>query len=168
MVRAAEGGRRLADLGYDVVRGDFGDEASVVSAFEGAECVFLVAPLVPELEKLEGHAIDAATSGGVRRVVKLVTAGVAQAQAGAGMVPRQYPLHQRSEERLARSGLSYTHLRPGPFMQDTLNFAPTVVAEGLFRGAWGNGRMGTSMSATSQLLRRRFSARIRTRVGPMS
>jgi uncharacterized protein YbjT (DUF2867 family) len=141
MVRTAEAARHAADVGYDVVMGDFADQASLVSAFEGAECLFLVAPLVPELEELECHAIAAAEKAGIRRVVKLSTAGVAQAQSAAGVVPRQYPLHQRSEERLERSGLAYTHLRPGPFMQNTLNFAPAVVAEGLFRGSWGDGRM---------------------------
>ena len=172
MARSAEGARHLADHGYDVVRGDLGDQASVVSAFEGAHCVFLVAPLVPELEELEGHAIDAALNAGVQRVVKLSTAGVAQAQAGVGTVPRQYPLHRRSEERLERSGVGYTHLRPGPFMQNTLNFAPSVVDDGVFRGAWGDGRMGyvdvrdVATAAVKVLLEEGYEGRAYELTGP--
>ena len=143
MTRTPRANGHLGDLDCEVAEGDFRVPASLISAFEGVDCLFLVAPLVPDLAELEAHAIDAAADAGVRRVVKLSTAGVSQTQAAsARVVPRQYPLHRRSEEHLERSGLDYTHLRPGPFMQNTLNFAPSVVAEGVFRGAWGDGRMG--------------------------
>lgn len=132
----------LADAGVEVVEGDYEHPDTLEEAFTGAERVFVVAPLVPQLDELEGRAFEAAARAGVRHVVKLSTAGVAQSVAGAAEVPRQYPLHRRSEERLEQSGLAFTHLRPGPFMQNTLNFAPSVAADGVFRGAWGDGAMG--------------------------
>lgn len=124
--------------GAELVVGDYTDPDSLAAAFEGVDRLFLVAPLTPRLAELEGHAVDAAEQAGVRHVVKLSTAGVTQGDGG----PRQYPLHRGSEEHLERSGLAYTHLRPGPFFQNTLNFAPSIAAEGVFRGAWGEGTLG--------------------------
>jgi|SRR5579884_1512613 len=121
--------------------GDYERPETLDAAFDGADRVFLCSPLGPRLAELEGNAIDAALRAGVRHVVKLSTAGVTQSTA-APATPRQYPLHRAAEQRLERSGIAFTHLRPGPFMQNTLNFAPSIAAEGIFRGAWGQGAMG--------------------------
>ncbi len=75
-------------------------------------------------------------------MVKLSTAGVTQEPVEGHTLPRQYPLHRSGEQRIEGSGMEYTHLRPGPFMQNTLNFAPSIKAEGVFRGAWGDGALG--------------------------
>ena len=126
----------------EVAEGDFDDPSSLASAMKDVRRVLLVAPLGPRLAEHEASVIDAALAASVPHVVKISTLGVTQdAQAGDARVPRQYPLHRQSEERLERSGLAYTHLRPGPFMQNTLNFAPSIKSEGLFRGSWGTGRM---------------------------
>lgn len=126
----------------EVAKGDFDDAASLASAMKGIERVLLVAPLEPRLAEYEANAIDAAVAAGVSHVVKISTMGVTQTTgAGAAGVPRQYPLHRQSEERLEQSGLAYTHLRAGPFMQNTLNFAPSIKSDRMFRGSWGDGRM---------------------------
>lgn len=117
--------------------GDLARPETLHGAFGGAERVFLVAPLVPELAEWEANAVDAAAAAGIRRVVKLSTAGVAQ----AGSAPRQYPLHRLAEQHLESSGLAWTHPRPAPFMQNTFAFAASVTADGVIRGAWGEGRM---------------------------
>lgn len=132
---------KLTQLGMDVVVGDYDDPDGLVAAFTGIGRLFLVSPLLPGLDEKEGNAIDAAVRAGVHHVVKLSTAGVGQTAVG-NRLPRQYPLHRHSEQHVEASGMAFTHLRPGPFMQNTLNFAPSVVAEGVFRGAWGDGRMG--------------------------
>lgn len=129
------------------------------AAFADAEQVFLVAPLTPDLEALEANAIDSAARAGVRHVVRLSTAGVAQEPVEGYTQPRQYPLHRSSEQRIEGSGMEHTHLRPGPFMQSTLNFAPSIKAEGVFRGAWGDGTLDTSTCATSPPWRSRSCAR---------
>ncbi len=53
----------------------------------------------------------------------------------------------RSDGRGSRSLLAQLRARvyarvPGDFMQNTLNFTPSVTAEGVVRGAWGQGAMG--------------------------
>jgi uncharacterized protein YbjT (DUF2867 family) len=142
LVRDRARGERLLGAEIELREGDYERPHTLAAAFEGAERVFLVAPLAVELAELECKAIDAAVRAGVRHVVKLSTAGVAWASDGGAATPRQYPLHRAAEEHLERSGLAFTHLRPGPFMQNTLNFAPSIAAEGVFRGAWGAGALG--------------------------
>jgi len=138
--------KRAADmLGADVslIEGDHMNAKSLVSALVGVERVFLISPLVPELARLEGNVIAAAARSGVKHIVKLSTLGVVQTKRDSVLPePRQYPLHRESEKRLERSGIAFTYLRSGPFMQNTLNFAPSIVKEGVFRGSWGDGRMG--------------------------
>jgi uncharacterized protein YbjT (DUF2867 family) len=140
LVRDRRRGKRALGSEIELREGDYENAAGLTAAFEGAERVFLVAPLVPRLAELESQAIDAAVQAGVAHIVKLSTAGVTSATGEA--VPRQYPLHRAAKEHLERSGVAFTHLRPGPFIQNTLNFAPSIAAEGVFRGAWGEGGLG--------------------------
>ncbi len=143
LVRDVGRAREVLGRGVDCVTGDFGSPEMLGPALSGIQRVFLVAPLVPHLADLEGRLIDAAQRAGVTHLVKLSTLGVAQTAHGGDLAePRQYPLHRRSEQRLEASGLAYTFLRPGPFMQNLMNFAPSIAKEGIFRGSWGNGRMG--------------------------
>jgi (4-alkanoyl-5-oxo-2,5-dihydrofuran-3-yl)methyl phosphate reductase len=132
---------RLGDNQIELRVADLALRETLRTAFAGVERMFLVAPLVPELAQLEANAIAAAAATGVRHVVKLSTAGVTQTPDGPDRLPRQYPLHRQSEERLERSGMAWTHLRPAPFMQNTLSFATGVATDGVIRGGWGNGRM---------------------------
>ena len=143
LVRDAK--RAAGMLGGDVslIEGDHMNAKSLVSALVGVERVFLISPLVPELARREGTVIDAAARSGVKHIVKLSTLGVIQTKRDSVLPePRQYPLHRESEKRLESSGIAFTNLRSGPFMQNTLNFAPSIVKEGVFRGSWGEGRMG--------------------------
>ena len=124
----------LAGLGVQVAVGDLDDPSGLAEAVAGVERVLLLAPLGPELERREGAAIDAAARAGVRHVVKVSTIGVAER--GAGAEPRPYPAHRASERRLERSGMAWTHLRPGPFFQNLLAQAPAVRADGVLTAAY--------------------------------
>jgi uncharacterized protein YbjT (DUF2867 family) len=128
----------LAALGLQAAVGDLDDPPSLDRALAGVDRMLLIAPLGPELERREAAAIAAASRAGVRRVVKLSTIGVAER--GPGPEPRPYPAHRASERRLEESGLAWTHLRPGPFMQNLLAQAPAVRATGTLTAGWGDGR----------------------------
>ncbi|MDX6555327.1 MAG: hypothetical protein QOD86_1522 [Miltoncostaeaceae bacterium] len=128
----------LAGLGLEVAIGDLDDPPSLDRALAGADRMLLVAPLGPDLERREAAAIAAASRAGVRHVVKLSTLGVAEA--GPGHEPRPYPAHRAGERRLERSGMAWTHLRPGPFFQNLLAQAPAIRAAGAITAAWGEGR----------------------------
>lgn len=138
LVRDPSRAREVLGPRVELREGDLARPETLRTAFAGADRVFLVAPLIPELADLEANAVDAAAASGIRRVVKLSTAGVARA---GHALPRQYPLHRRAEQHLESSGLAWTNLRPAPFMQNTLAFAASVAADNVIRGAWGEGRM---------------------------
>src|SRR5581483_6335282 len=108
--------------------GDLGTGAGLRAALEGAGRLLVISPLGPRLAEMEAAIVDAAARAGVRHAVKLSTLGVAEQ--GGGPQQRQYALHRASERRLERSGMAWTHLRPGPFMQNLLAQAPGVAAGG--------------------------------------
>ena len=123
--------RARASLGPDVelVEGDLSDAAALGRALVGVERMFLLNG-DPGLE--EG-AVDAAVRAGVGSVVK-------QSALAAGLDPP--PFHRRVEERLERSGLRFTHLRPAAFMQTLSGYLPFLLAgEGVLRLPAGDGRV---------------------------
>jgi uncharacterized protein YbjT (DUF2867 family) len=115
---------------------NFLDPSSLRAGLDGARKLFLAVPLLPELAAMEIHLIDAAAAAGVRHIVKLSTLGVGPAVRPGE--PRQYALHRASEAHLERSGVAFTHLRPGPFMQNMLQVAPSLLRSGTYTGGWGD------------------------------
>ena len=115
-VRAASRSLVPARPGVEPVRFDWADESTYQAAREGVEAMYLVAGSSPGPE----HAsyirvlLDGATQAGVKRVVLLSVYGVDQA-------PPENPL-RRIELAVESSGVPYTILRPGAFMQ---NFSET-------------------------------------------
>jgi uncharacterized protein YbjT (DUF2867 family) len=107
-------------LGADHVVGDFDDPASLAAAMDGIDRVFLASPGAQAVAgeqpmvRWERNVIDAARDAGVRYVVKLSTlnAGVGRPMSEGG--------HGAIEEHLKSSGLEWTMLQAGPFMQNFL------------------------------------------------
>jgi uncharacterized protein YbjT (DUF2867 family) len=129
-VRDPERARGLLGSDVELVRGDFAELATLEAALEGVEVMFLLNG-DPELE---GRAIDVALRSGVWRVVK-------QSALAVGLEPP--PFHRRIEQKLERSGLGYTHLRPNAFMQTLAGYLPALIdAGGTFRLPAGEGRVG--------------------------
>lgn len=142
LVRDPQRAAQVLGPDVDLVEGDYERPETLHTALAGIERLFLISPLTPRLADQEGEVIDAAVRAGVEHVVKLSTLGVLRGSDGlSSPEPRQYPLHRLSEERLEHSGIAFTHLRPGPFMQNVLSFAPRIAREDAFYGSWGDGRM---------------------------
>jgi uncharacterized protein YbjT (DUF2867 family) len=121
--------RSALGSGVDLVEGDFSAPASLEAALGGVDRLFLLSGNL----RHEGNAIDAAARSGVRRIVK-------QSALAAGLKPPAF--HRRIEEKLERSGLGFTHLRPTAFMQTLAGYLPALVdAEGVFRLPAGTGRI---------------------------
>lgn len=109
--------------GIEVRRGNMWEPESLVTAFEGAECVFLVSyPSVGE-ERYELHrnAIDAAKKAGVKHVIytSLTFGGVDGEQSIAGVMQA----HIKTAEYLKASGLSWTIIREATYAHLWNNFA---------------------------------------------
>jgi uncharacterized protein YbjT (DUF2867 family) len=100
--------------GAQIVRGDYGDPASLDAAFAGAGCVLLVSyPSIAHDERVRMHttAIDAAKRAGVRHVFYT---SLAFDPAGGAAVMRA---HRDSEAYLKASGLTYTIIREGIYSE---------------------------------------------------
>ena len=116
----------------EVVPGDLGDAGSLEKALAGVEKLFLLTAARPDLAKQNGDAIRAAKAAGVKHVVK---------QSVLGADPRS-PVklaawHAQADEELRASGLGWTILQPHFFMQNTLQWAPTVKGDGAFYAPLG-------------------------------
>jgi uncharacterized protein YbjT (DUF2867 family) len=95
--------------------------ASVRSALDGVEQLFLLTPHGPDQELHEAAAVDAAVAAGVRRILKI--SGGAPSL-GPNGVTSTAVAHWRSERRIEDSGLDFCFLRPSFLMQNLDAMAP--------------------------------------------
>jgi len=117
-----EPARLPAADGFEVVRADFDDPASLRRAAAGVTDVFLVtAPPEPHARH-DLAMIAAAQDAGVQRVVKLSAIGTGVRYAGSVIGA----WHQEGEEALRTSGLSWSVLRPSVFAANALWWADTI------------------------------------------
>ena len=121
--------------GAEAVKGDLADPSSLDPAFRGAQAVFLLTNSSPESVRLKKNAIDAAKKAGVERVVNLSVLG---AEANSPVQLSRW--HAQTEQALRESGLAWTNLQPGFFMQNLLGMA-TIKSQGAIYGAAGEGKL---------------------------
>ncbi|MFE4054788.1 NAD(P)H-binding protein [Streptomyces sp. NPDC059096] len=127
-VRALVRGKSDFPEGVQAVRGDLSDPASLGSALEGVDSVFLVWPFLsaegaPEVIDVIGkHA---------RRVVYLSSAGVGSGKEEPGDAITMF--HTELERLIEASGLEWTALRPTGFAGNTLGWAEEVRTTGAVR-----------------------------------
>jgi uncharacterized protein YbjT (DUF2867 family) len=124
-VRAASRSPVAARAGIEPVRFDWTDESTYETARKGVDAMYLVAGPIPQPKHADyiRMLLDGAAKAGVQRVVLLSTYGVGQA-------PPENPL-RRIELAVESSGVPYTILRPGAFMQNFSEWHPHNVAEGI-------------------------------------
>lgn len=133
MCRRAEQRENFRARGIEAIAGDFSDAASINSAVEGFEQLFLLAPESIDQYDLDVVAIDAAVAAGVRHVVKLSTLDANPDSA----IPWARD-HARADAYLAGTGLHWTRLAPGAFTKNLLELAPAI-RRGWLPGTSGHG-----------------------------
>ena len=110
-VRAAVHGKREAfDAAVETVPFDFEDRRTWEASFRKARALFVLRP--PHISKVEtsiNPAIDTAVEAGVEHVVTLSVMG-------AGENP--FLPHRRIEKHVESTGVAWTHVRPGFYMQN--------------------------------------------------
>jgi uncharacterized protein YbjT (DUF2867 family) len=130
--RNAEKAHALFGHRVEIFVGDLAQPASLQSALEGVDELFLVnsGPQIPVQDEL---AAKAAKAAGVRHLVKLSSMDVQHGLAIGAW-------HELGEAAIRASGISFTFVQPTGFMSNLLAWARPIKAEGIVRASTGEGR----------------------------
>lgn len=112
---------------------DLGDPATLTPAFAGVDKLFLLTQGIGTDHA--AHAVAAAAAVGVRHIVHLSSVNVV-----GDPVPAMGRWHHEREEIVRASGVPATFLRPGGFMTNALEWAPTIRDNGFVLDPVGPGR----------------------------
>jgi uncharacterized protein YbjT (DUF2867 family) len=104
-----------------VVQGDFEDAESLARVVAGVEAVFLLSAPGPWVPEHDRALVRAATSGGVRKIVKLSAIRSSE----DGLLGNW---HSAGEQAVQESGLAWTILRPAGFASNALRWLPMIEA----------------------------------------
>jgi uncharacterized protein YbjT (DUF2867 family) len=137
LVRSAQKSETVKNLGHEPVEGDYTKAATLDNAFKGVEKLFLLttSASADSWATNEIAVIEAAKKAGVKKVVLLSAVGSAP-DSPIGIARE----HAKTEEHLKKSGLAYTILQPGGFMQNFLNQTATI-KQGALYGNFKEGKM---------------------------
>lgn len=127
LVRTPEKAQQIVANNVEIAIGDFTQPDSVSAALQGIEKLFLLSSLDPNLPQLQQQVIQLAKQAGVKHVVKL---SVENADSQSALAVNRW--HGEVERDLEASGLDWTHLRPGFFMQNLLMSASTIQTQNSF------------------------------------
>ena len=128
---------RLLNPDVQLVELDYARPYTVRAAFAGVDRVFMITPFSDNQVEIGKQLVDAAQQAGVQQVVRLSVAG---ADAEPGIQLGRW--HRLVEDYLKQSGVPYTLLRPGSFMQNFINFnGDSIRQEGKFYMPVGEGRV---------------------------
>ena len=116
-------------LGSDLelVQADLADAASIEGGLQGCDKLFLLSGHSPVMVEQQLNAVNAAKAVGVKHIVKL--------SGGSFIIKEDTPAvigrgHWQIEQEIRASGLDWTFLRPGFFMQNFLNMADAIKGMG--------------------------------------
>ncbi|MFF3941066.1 SDR family oxidoreductase [Streptomyces phaeofaciens] len=126
LVRNPSRATALAGQGVELATGDLGDAASLDRAMQGVDRMFLVSAQDPRQADLQGNAVDAALRASVGHIVKVSGISPSVSPGGPAEIGRQ---HWRTEHRIEETGVPFTFLRPGFFMQNLLETAAPMVSK---------------------------------------
>jgi uncharacterized protein YbjT (DUF2867 family) len=112
----------------DSVQIDYNKPESLATALKDLDKLFLVTPEVPNAPEFASNLVTEAKKNEVRYIVKL-SAMDADLKAEVASLR----LHRQAEKIIEESGIPYTFLRPGEFMQNFINWdSPMIKKQGVF------------------------------------
>ena len=117
---------------------DYNKPESVVDALNGVDKLFLVTPPAPNMNELSSSLIKQAKKIDLKHIVKL---SVLDADAEPGIMIGRW--HKQEEKNIEESGIPYTFLRSGAFMQNFINFfGQTIKNQNAIHLPAGDGKVG--------------------------
>jgi uncharacterized protein YbjT (DUF2867 family) len=116
----------------DIFLGDLADPASLRTALQSVDALFLV-NTGPQIPVRDEGAAKVAKPAGVNHIVKLSSLDVEQGLAIGAW-------HERGEAAIRAIEIPFTFVRPTGFMSNLLAWAPSIKAEGVVRASTGDGR----------------------------
>src|SRR5258705_11299103 len=126
LVRNPAKAEAIAALAHvQIVQGDMARPETLTVALHDVDRAMLISSSAPDMLDVQTNFIDAARKAGVRHVVKL--SGIMPELDSAFRFAR---MHGEIEKRLEASGMAFTHLRPGEFIQAYFRQAPNIAAKG--------------------------------------
>jgi len=131
-VRSPEKAAMFDGMQVEIAQGDLEDQVALAAALDGAERLFLLTANPPNQLELERSIVEAARSAGVEHVVKLSALNAAE-DSDVNFLG----WHRQVERFIEESGMSWTHLRPNNFFQNTLFQADAIREQGAFYGPFG-------------------------------
>jgi len=122
------------DPAVERVIGDRHDPAVVRQAAQGADKVFMLAILFDKNHEADRLLIEEAKQAGAGQMV-MISSGTVRIETNA--IGR---LHREKEELIEQSGISWTFLRPGGFMSNSLQWAETIKSQSKVFNPMGKGK----------------------------
>jgi NAD(P)H dehydrogenase (quinone) len=132
----------FADRGVRTVAIDYADPESLKAAFAGADKVLLISSSeVGQRIAQHQNAIDAAKAAGVQLIVYTSIPG---GEASSMILALD---HQATEAALRKSGVPFTLLRNGWYLENYTEQLPTTLQHGAIVGSAGEGRISAAARA---------------------
>ena len=122
------------DPAVERVIGDRHDPSVVRKAAQGADKVFMLAILFDKNHGADRLLIEEAKQAGAGQMV-MISSGTVRIETNA--IGR---LHREKEELIEQSGISWTFLRPGGFMSNSLQWAETIKSQSKVFNPMGKGK----------------------------
>ena len=131
VVRNADKAREVLGADAKTAVAELTDRAALDKALAGVESVFVVTGHNPGMVEQQNNVLDAALKGGAKYLVRV--------SGGAAIVFPDTPSvvgrgHLAIEQRLKGSGIGWTILKPGLFMQNTFGQAAGIKNDGKLVG----------------------------------
>jgi len=136
MVRNPLKAKAMNEKGMNTVVGDLDDMELLMDAMEGIDKIFLLSVTSPDIPRLQGNAVRAAKTKGVRHIVKVSVRGAAT---DAHFNIARF--HGDAEQIIRDSGIPFTFLQPHSFMQNLFFDAKTIREQNDIYSSLGTGRI---------------------------
>ncbi len=127
LVRDTGKARETLGDGVELVQADLADAASIEAGLQGCDRLFLLLGHSPVMVEQQLNAVNAARAVGVKHIVKLSGGSFIITEDTPAMIGRG---HWQIEQEIRASGIDWTFLRPGFFMQNFLNMAEAIKGMG--------------------------------------